>query len=197
MKKMFFTALVCVATALIIVAFFMPWATVATSVTGISKGLTGALSGTPVAGKIVGDIEKATDVIGQLGDVSIKSTVSGYQVPILVNDDTSKVAISLAQMFFKDAQDLDKKSYLVYLLPILGIMCAGLAILGRGNKISIILMILLSGGVAGAGLYHLYTMDISSLVVKISIKNGLWYTMYSFLFIAVVGLVELVIRDKK
>ena len=191
MRKMLFTSLVLVASAVTIIAFYMPWATVATSATGISKGLTGALSGTPVASKVVGELDKVTDVISDFGDISIKSTVRGYQIPIMVNDKSSKVAISLAQIFFKDAKDLDKKSYLVYLLPILGIACGLFAFLGRKNKVFIIFMTLLSGTVAVGGLYNLYTLDVSNLMVKIVIQKGLWYTMYSFLFICIVGIATL------
>jgi len=197
MRKMIFPGLIYAASAAIIIAFFMPWATVATSVTGVSKGLTGALAKTPYASKIVGELDKVTDAIGAIGDISIKSTVSGYQVPVLVNNETSKVAISLAQTFFKGAKDLDKKSYLVYLLPILGIVCALFAFWGRENKFYIVLMALLSGAVGIGGLYKLYTMNVSSQMVKISIQDGLWYTMYSLLFICIVGIIWLKSESKK
>lgn len=196
MKEKIFTALVCVASAAIIVGFIMPWATVATSATGVAKGLTGALKDTPYASKIVGEVQKATDAISDIGDITVKSTVRGYQIPIMVNDKTSKVAISLAQIFFPEAQDLDKKSYLVYLFPILGLVCAALAFLGRGNRLYIIIMIILAGAVSTVGLYKLYTTDVSNLMVKISIQDGLWYIMYSFLFIALVGIADFIAGKK-
>lgn len=196
MKGKIFTALVCVAAAAVIVGFIMPWATVATSATGVAKGLTGALKDTPYASKIVGKVQEATDAISDLGDITVKSTVKGYQIPIMVNDKTSKVAISLAQIFFPEAQDLDKKSYLVYLFPILGVVCAILAFLGRRNKLYILLMIVISGAVAIGGLYKLHTTDVSNLMVRISIQDGLWYIMYSFLFIALVGVVDFVVNKK-
>jgi len=197
MKKMVLSYLVYVAGAAIIIAFFMPWATIATSAMGISKQVTGALSETSFGGKFAKELDKATDALSEMGDVTIKNTVSGYQIPKMVNDETSKVAISLAQMFFEDAKDLDKKSYLVYLLPILGIACALLAFFGREKIVYIIPMVLLSGITAVVGLYKLYTTDVSSLAVKISIENGLWYTMYSLLFICIVGIIWFVMDKIK
>ena len=197
MKKEYYSYLVYVAAVAIIIGFLMPWATIATSVTGVSKGLLGSLDKTPYAGKIVGGISKATDVIGDLGDISIKNTVRGYQVPIMVNDKSSKVAISLAQIFFKQADDLDKKSYLVYLFPIAGAVCALLAFLGDRNKIYTIAMTVLGGAIGIVGLFKLYTLDVGSTIVKISIQNGLWVILYSFLFMLIVGIAALAADKKK
>ena len=188
MKKTYLSYIVYAAAALIIIGFLMPWATVATSVTGVSKGLLSSLENTPYAGKIAGKLSEVTDAIGNMGDVSIKSTVRGYQVPILVNDKSSKVAISLAQIFFEETEDLDKKSYLVYLFPIAGVVCAVLVFLGDKNMIHIIAMTVLAGAISIVGLFKLYTLDVSSTMVKISIQSGLWAILYSFLFISMAGI---------
>ena len=197
MKKLIFMTLVIVASALIVVAFFMPWAKVATSVTGISKEVTSTVEDTPLAGKVVGKISAITDAIAGLGDVEIKTTVRGSQVPALVNNQTSKVALSLAQVMFKSAEGIDKKSYLVYLLPLLGIACAALAVIGVKNKLFVGVMLVISGAVSIGGLYNLYTMDIGSQAVKISIEDGLWYTMYAFLFIFLVSVAWLILDRKR
>ena len=197
MKKLIFLTMVIAASAVIVYAFFMPWARVATSVTGISKELTGTVEGTPIAGKIVGKLDVITGAIAGLGDVEIKTTVRGNQVPALVNNETSKVALSLAQIMFKSAKDVDKKSYLVYLLPLFGIICAVLAVAGLKSKICVAIMLIIGGIISIGGLYNLYTMDIQSQIVKISILNGLWYTMYAFLFIFLVGIVWLIFDRKK
>jgi hypothetical protein len=188
MKKTYLSYIVYAAAALIIIGFLMPWATVATSVTGVSSGLLSSLEDTPYAGKIAGKLSEATDAIGNMGDVGIKSTVRGYQVPILVNNKSSKVAISLAQIFFEETEDLDKKSYLVYLLPIAGVVCAVLVFLGDKNKVYIIAMTVLAGAISIVGLFKLYTLDVSSTMVKISIQSGLWAILYSFLFILMTGI---------
>ncbi|MDP3786842.1 MAG: hypothetical protein Q8R05_04740, partial [Candidatus Omnitrophota bacterium] len=95
-----------------------------------------------------------------------------------------------------DAKDLDKKSMLVYLLPLLALVCIGLAAIGLKNKIAIIVMVVLSGGIAVGGLYNLMTVSLSNLAVQISIEQGLWQTMYAYLIISVIGIVWIVLDLK-
>ncbi|MFC1480044.1 hypothetical protein ACFL5Y_01195 [Candidatus Omnitrophota bacterium] len=188
MKKAIFLTMIIAASVVILAAFFMPWANVATSVTGVSQELLGAVSKAPLAGKVVGDLDKITGAIGSMGDVEIKTVVHGNKIPAMVNNKSSKVALSLAQILFKSAEGLDVKSYLVYLAPILGIACALFGFFGLKNRLYIILLVVISGVIAIVGLYNLNTMDLSSTIVKIAIGKGLWYTMYAFLFMSFVGI---------
>ncbi|MEA3490005.1 MAG: hypothetical protein U9R44_06690 [Candidatus Omnitrophota bacterium] len=197
MNKTIFPVLIILASIFIVAAFFMPWARVATSVTGVSKELTGSVSKTPIAGKVVGDLTRVTDAISAFGDIEIKTTVRGYKIPAMVNSDTSKVALSLAQILFKGAEGIDKKSYLVYLSPILAILCGLLAALGIKSRIYVLILIIISGVISTAGLYNLYTMDVNSMAVKITIAKGLWYTMYSFLLMFLAGIAWQVLDWKK
>jgi hypothetical protein len=201
MKKLFFLSMVIAASIAIVISFFQPWATIATSATKVSKELTksaeeGPLADTPFASKFIKQLDRATSAMGEMGDIEIKSAVRGNQIPAMVNNKTSKVALSLVQVFFKDAEGIDKKSYLVYLLPLFAIICAALAALGLKNKLYIAIMALIGGVISIGGLYNLMTMDISSAVVEISIAKGLWNTMYAFLFICLVGIAWLA-TDKR
>jgi len=200
MKKNILSGLVIAAGVVIVISFFLPWAKVSVSVLGISKELTGEaktiLKDTPLAGKVVGKLEKITGAIGAVGDIGVKTQVSGYSIPALVNKKASKVALSLAQIMFKDAKNLDIKVYIVYLLPILGIFCGFASILGQKNKLYVIIMLVVAGLVSLAGLYNLYTADLANIAVKITIMNGLWFTMYGFLFIFFAGIAWLLL-DKK
>ena len=196
MKQNIFVGLVIAASTVIVISFFLPWAQANVSATGVSKSLTSSLQGTPFAGKVVGKLNEATDAIGSMGDITLKTRVSGYSIPIMVNQKSSKIALSLAQIMFKNVDGLDVKSYAVYLLPILAVICGFLSILGLKNKLSIIVMILAGGVISIVGLYNLYTVDMQSVAVKITIMNGLWYTMYGFLAIFFIGIAWLVL-DKK
>lgn len=192
MRKMVLLSLVVICALAIIHAFFMPWAKASVSTTKVAKDLTksatgGVLENTPFAGKFIRGLNKATDKISDLGDIQIKTAVSGYDIPTLVNKKSSQIAISIASIIFKDAKDLDKKSMLVYLLPIFAFVCIGLAVLGLKNKIALIAMAVLSGGIAIGGLYNMMTMDLSKLPIQVSIEQGLWQTMYAYLLICVAG----------
>jgi hypothetical protein len=199
-KKLSFLSLIIAASVFIVISFFMPWANIATSVAKVSKEVTstaeGKLGKTPFAGKFLKSLTKVTDTVSEMGDIEIRTAVSGYQVPKMVNEKTSKVALSLVQVFFKDAEGIDKKSYLVYLLPLFAIICSLLAVLGMKNKIYIIVMAVIGGAISIGGLYNLLTMDVSNMIVEISIAKGLWCTMYAYLAISLAGIAWLVL-DKK
>lgn len=196
MKKMIFPGLIVCAAIVVIAAFFMPWANVNTSVTGISKGFLGAVKDTPIASKFAGELDKATDVIGALGDVNIKTVVTGYNIPNFVNSETSKVALSLTQILFKSVEGLDWKSYLVYLIPLFAIICAALSILGTKKKLYIIPIVIIGLVIFFEGVYNIKTADLSSMAVQISIQKGMWLTLYAFLFMALTGGVWLVLESR-
>jgi len=200
MKKGILITLVLIAAAVIVFSFFKPWAHVSASVTGVSKELADAaddkLKDTPFAGKFVSKFKEVTDTIAGMGDIEVKTSVSGYDIPRMVNNKTSKVALSLAEVLFKSTANLDIKSYLVYLLPVFGVLCAFLAFTGLANKFLVVVMTVISGAVSLVGLYNLHTMDMNTVAIKITIAAGLWHTMYAFLFIAFVGLIWLVIDRK-
>ena len=109
----------------------------------------------------------------------------------MMNTKSSQVAVALAGIFLKDAKDEDKKSYAVYLMPIFALVCAGMALFGMKNKIALIVMAVISGGISIVGLFKLMTTDLNNAVVAISIENGLWQTLYAYLLICVIGVVWL------
>lgn len=203
MKKLVCLVIIFAASAVIVLSFFQPWAEINASVTGISQELTKSadttLKDAPFAGKFIKRLDNITSTIGQIGDVELKSTVRGNNIPVLANSETSKVAMSVIQVLFKNnnTKNIGKKSYLVYLLPLCGILCAVLALLALGNKFSLIIMAAISGIISIGGLYNLYTMNFANPIVKITIKNGLWNTMYAFAFILLVSVLWLASFEKK
>lgn len=202
MRKMVLFSLVIICAIAIISGFFMPWAKASVSATKVAKDLAGSaskgmLENTPFAGKFIRGLDKATSKISDLGDINIKTMVSGYDIPTLVNKKSSQIAIAIASTMFKDAKDLDKKSMLVYLLPLFAIVCVVLGLVGIKNKIAIIVMALISGGISIGGLYNLMTADLSKLPIQISIEQGLWQTMYSYLMICIISVIWFVLDLKE
>ena len=122
MRRIILLALVVICALAIVHAFFMPWAKASASATKVAKSLAksatgGMLENTPFAGKFIRGLSRATDKISDLGDIQIKTAVSGYDIPTLINKKSSQIAIAIASVMLKDAKDLDKKSMLVDLLP--------------------------------------------------------------------------------
>lgn len=199
MKKIVLLVLIIICAISIVQAFFLPWAKASVSVTKVAKTLAdsatgGILENTPFAGKFVRVFNKTTEKIADLGDVEVKTAVSGYDIPTLVNKKSSQIAISIASVVFKDAKDLDKKSILVYLLPILALVCVALAVIGLKSVIAVIVMVILSGAIAIGGLYNLMTVNMSNFAVKISIEQGLWQTMYGYLLICALGIIWIILN---
>ena len=201
MRRRVMLAIIIIAALFILRGFFMPWAQVNASVTKIAGSVTDKagkeLKDVPFTEKLAKNLSKATDAIGNLGDIEVKTAVSGYDIPRLVNSKSSKVAIAVAQLFFGNVKDLDKKSYLVYLLPICSIVCILLAILGIRLKASIIAMLALSGIISFGGLFKIFTTNLSSLYVNIMIARGLWDTLYAYLFIFLISIVWVVLGYKE
>ena len=197
MKKMIMAGLVLVCAVVIIASFFSPWVRANVSVTKVAKGLTSTasnkLQNSPFAGKFVKGFDAATNAVGNLGDLEIKTQVSGYDIPTLINKKTSREAISIMQIMVKDTKDLDKKSMLVYLLPIFAIVCIALAAVGLKNKLAIIAIAVISGAISIGGLYNLYTVNLASLPVQVTIMNGLWQTMYGYLSMCIISIAWVVI----
>ncbi len=200
MKKLALAGLVVLAAIVIISSFFMPWAKLSASVTKVSKELTGQAgkaAGGTFGERFTRELSRVTDAIGNVGgDIEIKTSVSGYDIPSMANKKSSKVAASLAQSLLKDAKDLDKKAAIVFLFPIFAVVCAALAVMGLKNKLSVILMFIISGIISLGGLYRLKTLDLASLPVDITIERGLWQTLYAYLFIFIISVIWLV-TDKK
>ena len=200
MKKMIFAGSIIVCAIIIIASFFMPWARASVNATKVAKNLadsaSGKLQNTSFGGKFLQGFNQATNAIGNLGDMEVKTTVSGYDIPTMTSKKSSHVAIQLAQLLFKDAKDLDKKSMLVYLLPLFAIVCIALAIIGLKYKASVIAAAIIGGVIGIGGLYELIATDLSKLPVQISIENGLWQTMYGYLLICIFSIAWLVAGEK-
>ena len=99
MKNIIFASLVIICAIVVVISFFIPWARANVSATKVATGLTASaastLANTPFAGKFVRGLDTATTAINELGDITIKTQVSGYDIPTLVNKKSSKIALSL------------------------------------------------------------------------------------------------------
>ena len=95
---------------MIFVAFFLPWVSVeSAAVGGVTKLLTGK--------------EQAkTD------------SISGFKVPVLANSEESRFMISVIKIFQPDIKDADKKSFLIWSIPLLATVMFGLTNVLGNNK---------------------------------------------------------------
>jgi hypothetical protein len=149
--------------SVIVVAFFLPWVQIESQHVGaVSKILTG----------------KKQASMG---------TISGFQVPIHANRSDSKLAMSVIKIFAPNVEHADKKSFLVYIFPILSILIF-FAVYYYGNNewvhIGIAAMCI---AIFAVGVLQIVTMDLDKVLLNIRIGIGLWLILIGYLGI---GLVE-------
>ena len=150
----------------IVVAFFLPWISVESAVVGkVSKILTG----------------KTQATIG---------SVSGFKVPILANSEESRLMIAVIKIFQPDITNADKKSFLIWMVPLLAVV---IFLVGNAPKTNQwirlvfgVLGILIFVGVT----YKIITTDLDKMIIKVNIEYGLWLIIFGYLGIGILQIGE-------
>lgn len=199
MRKIVLALLIIICSVVIVASFFMVWAravtTAAKVASGIEEKVEKAFPGSPFAGKMIADLNKATEAINEFGDVQFRTVVRGYEIPVMVNRKFSKTALSLIQIFDPGAGNIGNKALLLYLIPFLALVTIVLTYLGLKSDIFVIIVCAISGVISVGGLYRVMTADISNNIVRITLDRGLWQTLYGYLMIFVFSIIWL-ITDK-
>ena len=158
---------------------------------GLTKGLTKGL------GKITATIRRGTETVtGELPSLSdIPRQVSGVQIPQLANQQNAKVATAVFELLTNQRQHIGAKSYLVYLLPGLALLC-GLLLTFLGSLVAVALgATLLCAAVAAGGFWKLLTTNTTTLFIAITIGPGLWLSLWGYVAIAAAGLLKSLARE--
>ena len=150
----------------IVVAFFLPWISVESAVVGkVSKILTG----------------KTQATIG---------SVSGFKVPILANSEESRLMIAVIKIFQPDITNADKKSFLIWVIPLLAVVIFLVGNTSKTNQwirlVFGILGILIFVGVT----YKIITTDLDKMIIKVNIEYGLWLIIFGYLGIGILQIGE-------
>jgi hypothetical protein len=197
-RRIIFTALVIAATTVIVKAFFMPWLGADTSAIRATKQVVqanaGELKNAPVTGVIMDWLGGIFSVTRQVADVNISMVVTGCEIPRIAATEMTKTSLILLKTLFDDVRGIDEKSKLVYLVPGLAILCSLIAIAGMRFRIAVFILFLVSGTIALGALYKILTTPLSTPVIKLSIKEGLWLTVHAYLFIFSVSMIWLALE---
>jgi len=201
MRNAIFSGLIIVLSLVVIVSFFTPWAKASVSLSKAAKGITSMaekeFEGTPYAGKVLNFLQKASKAIDTVGNVEVRTTVSGYDIPTLVHKKSSQSAIAMAQIFFANTEGLEKKVMLLYLLPLFGVICVFFALLGLRSRLWIAGTAIIGGIISIGGFYSLSRTNFSGEQYQIILLNGVWYTLYAYLFICIFSIVWLAIGQNR
>jgi len=182
------------------IGFLLPWASIELHEPEVLRQLRQlapaqeTVSGlTKDVGRIVARIKRGTEVVtGELPSLSdIPQQVSGAQIPRMVNQRNAQVAIALVELLTTTRHRLGLKSYVVYVVPGLALLCGVLlTLLGARRAIA--------AGVAGLclvvaaiGGWKLLTAPTASLLVSITIERGLWLSLWAYVGLALAAVLHL------
>ena len=163
-----YKAIILILVAAIIIGFFLPWINVESKQMGaFTKLLTGK---------------------GQ----QTLHYVSGLDIPVMANSDESRLIVSIAKIFNPDIQDVDKKSLLVLIVPLLAVIILLLALFQAKN-----LWISLIVGIVGCVIfaftfYKIKVTDLEKAILQIRIGFGLWMILYAYLAIGLVSIINFI-----
>jgi len=152
--------------AVVFFAFFLPWVAVESPQVGsITKLLTGKRQ-------------------------TLVDNISGFKVPIMANSTESRLMLSIIKIFNPGITNADKKSFLIWGVPIFALLLAVISlILGKNSWVNLALGIT---GIAifAVAVFKISTTDLDKLVLKVIISSGLWLTFYGYLSMGLVAAVR-------
>ncbi|MFC1703915.1 hypothetical protein ACFL1E_03915 [Candidatus Omnitrophota bacterium] len=158
---------------IIAIAFFLPWVSVESApVSAVSKVLTGS---------------------GQ----AIVDNISAYDVPVLANSSESRLVISIIKIFNPGITNADKKSFLIWAIPLLAVILVVVSHMFGDKKITNLIISVLGVAIFAVALFKLQTTDLNKLVIQINIGIGVWLTLYGYLGMGIASIVNLLPLLKK
>lgn len=175
------------------VGFVMPWARIDLREPTLVKQVRGTLPASDTLSGLTKDLGRITATIRRgaqtiTGDLpmltDIPKEVSGVQVPQLANQKNAQTAIALMEIFTGKQEYIGLKSYAVYLLPGIALVCGLLmTFVGRQRFVPWGVTVLCAA-ISAVGFWKLLTTNLQSLMVAITIGPGLWLSLWAYVGLA-------------
>ena len=160
--------IIAILAAVIFVSFFLPWVHVESKMIGsMVKVLTGT---------------RQAEIIG----------VSGFAVPGLANGPDARMMVSIIKIFHPNITDADKKSWLIWGVPLLAIAIFLLSLVWLENKWFNLSLAAVGILIFLVGVYKINTTNLDKLVLNAKIGIGVWLTLYGYLGLGVMGCINFV-----
>ena len=191
-------ALTWVSVAVVLRAFFVPWALIDLREPALLRQVRETVEGqglldglTKRIGKVTAEIRRGAETVtGELRVSDIPHEVSGVQIPQMANQNNAHVAIALAELLTNERQHLGAKSYAVYFVPGLALLCALLLTFRGGTAAAALGVAGLCAAIAGAGFWKLLTTNTQALFIAITIGPGLWQSLWGYAGLAAAALLS-------
>jgi len=188
------------------IGFVLPWARIDLREPTLVKQVRGTLPASDTLSGLTKDLGRITATIRRgaqtiTGDLptlaDIPKEVSGIQIPQMVNRKNAHTAIALMELLMNERQHLELKSYAVYLLPGIALLCGlVLTVLSRQRVIPWVVAGL-CGLIAGVGFWKLLTTNLSSLMIAITIGPGLWLSLWAYVGLSAAAVLTGVLSTKR
>ena len=150
----------------IFVSFFLPWVSVESKALGnVAKILTGK-------------------------DQKASYGISGFNVPVLANSDQSKIMITIIKIFEPNITNADKKSYLIWIIPLLAVAMYLVSNSSKANKWTYLTFGTLGILIFVGAVFKIVTTDLDKVVLKVNIGYGLWLILFGYLGIGILQIKE-------
>ncbi|MDD3274685.1 MAG: hypothetical protein PHQ84_01245 [Candidatus Omnitrophica bacterium] len=161
-------ALVFICALVAVFSFFTPWISINTPARGvISKFL---------------KVESGSSLM----------KISGYQVPILANRRDSRLMIEVIKLYNPGVKDADRKSWLIWVVPLLALFLALVHAGIRENRWFNLAVGILGIAIYAVGVYKLKTTNMDKMVMSINILPGLWMTLSGYFGMGVVCMTKFI-----
>ena len=176
MQKVYiFTMLILV--GVIVISFFLPWISVESEpIDLITKPVD--LIAKPldfITNTLTGETESKTESSGTF------FSISAFKVPILANSAEVRLMISIIKIFNPGIQGADKKSYLIWSIPGLAVIIFVMSLFLSRNRWFNLAVGILGITIFSVAAFKITTTNLDKLVLKVTIDQGLWLTLYGFL----------------
>ncbi|MBN2483505.1 MAG: hypothetical protein JXD21_04815 [Candidatus Omnitrophica bacterium] len=123
--------------------------------------------------------------------------ISGYDIPVMANSDESKLILMIARLFKPQVKDVDKKSFLIWLIPLSAIIIVLLRLGFQENKFFNIILGALGCLIFLIAAYKLNTTDLAKPALQVKIVIGVWLMLWAYFLIGITGCLEFVRIIKK
>ena len=176
--------------AAVLIGFLLPWAAMDIGTSKVGDEVTAGARKSLAKSFGVKQAKEPSWIRKRAKPVLVPTRVSGLQIPVVANRKGVKVVTQLAKLFTKTDEQLGFKSYAVYLLPGLALICGWLIAAHGSQRPTALAVAALSAFVAGGGFWVLLTSD-PRAEFGIRIGAGLWLSLWGYagLALAAVALV--------
>jgi len=164
----------------VVIGFFLPWASLDLRTTQAERSIAASIrkASRKTFKKSSGASRSWIHGKRDNGPI-IPTNVRGYQVPLFANRKGVKVAMQLVKLFAKTDEQIGWKSYAVYLLPGVAVVCGLLLSAWGGDRQVALAIAIACAAIAGYGCWTLLATD-TRKAYAVAIGSGLWLSLAAY-----------------